>query len=262
MGSSFDRVINRNYRHLSDIDLQILQSIADDLSAVQNLSIGALAKRCNVSSSTILRMTRHLGFQGYSDFKYFLRHETNAGRSLADAQPRDHIRIVLEDVAQTAKQFQKSSQLTAVYSSMNTARKIYAFGTGYGQRLMLEDFCRCMQLIGMDVVLVPATGELRLIKQHMTREDLLIIASLSGSIDRYRDAFQSISIVGTTILSITNLGNNELASYTDYGFYFQNSLMLDGSNVSSTSFVTLHLVLHMLFEGYKDWLSQQNSANN
>lgn len=259
MGSSFDRVVNRNYRNLSDIDVQILQTVADDLSAVQELSISALAEQCNVSPSTILRMTRHLGFSGYSDFKYFLRHETGRrtglpGQSFDAGAP---VRVALEDIAQTARHFQKSAQLNEIYARIRDARKIYAFGTGYGQRLMLEDFSRCMQLIGIDVIQIPAVGELRLIKQHMRKDDLLIIASLSGCIDRFRDVFQAINIIGTTVVSITNLDNNELASFTDYSLYFQNSIMLDDLNVSSSTFVTLHLVLHLLIEGYKEWLLQR-----
>ena len=114
-----------------------------------------------------------------------------------------------------------------------------------------------MQLIGIDVIQIPAVGELRLIKQHMRKDDLLIIASLSGCIDRFRDVFQAINIIGTTVVSITNLDNNELASFTDYSLYFQNSIMLDDLNVSSSTFVTLHLVLHLLIEGYKEWLLQR-----
>ena len=64
-------------------------------------------------------------------------------------------------------------------------------------------------------------------------------------------------VVGSTVGSITNLDNNELASFTDYSLYFQNSIMLDDLNVSSSTFVTLHLVLHLLIEGYKEWLLQR-----
>lgn len=255
MGSTFDRIVNKNYRNLSDIDIQILQSLSEDLAQIQDMSIGALAERCNVSTSTILRMTRHLGFSGYSDFKYFLRHE--AARDNGQTSSGMPVRVALEDIAQTARLFQQSSQLDEVYERMRNARRIYVFGTGYGQRLMLEDFCRCMQLIGHDVVQIPATGELRLVKQHMRRNDLLIIASLSGCIDRFRDVFQAINIIGTTVVSITNLENNELASFTDYSLYFQNSIMLEDMNVSSSTFITLHLVLHLLFEGYKEWCANR-----
>lgn len=256
MGTAFDRIVNQHYRNLTDIDLQILQTIAGDLHAVQDMSIGDLADQCCVSAATIVRMTRHLGFAGYSDFKYFLRHENWSHASVVRAMSTmpDSLRMTSNDIVQTIKLFQRSNQLDDIYEAMNGSRKIYAFGTGYGQRLMLEDFCRCMQLVGYDVVLVPATGELRLVKQHLCQDDLLFIASLSGCVDRYRDVFQAINVIGTPIVSITNLENNELASYTAYSLYFQNSSMLDDVNMSSSSFLTMHLVLHLLFEGFKAWL--------
>lgn len=258
MGSSFDRIVNQSYRNLTDIDIQILQQVSDEMDLVPNMSIGELAERCNVSTATIVRMTRHLGFDGYSDFKYFLRHEAERGRGrrTSSIAVTSAAQTVAEDLAQTIRLFERTNQLEELYARMAAARKIYAFGTGYGQRLMLEDFCRCMQMIGRDVVMIPATGELRLVKQFLTRDDLLIIASLSGCVDRYRDVFQTINVCGTPIVSITNLGNNELASYTAYSLYFQNGNIFDDINMSSSSFVTMHLVLHLLFEGFKAWLER------
>lgn len=256
MGSSFDRIVNQSYRNLTDIDIQVLQKISDEMELVPQMSIGELAERCNVSTATIVRMTRHLGFEGYSDFKYYLRHESKLGRGKrrAASSATAASATVAEDITQTIRLFDRTNQLDELYARMAGARKVYAFGTGYGQRLMLEDFCRCMQMIGRDVVMIPATGELRLVKQYLGKDDLLIIASLSGCVDRYRDVFQTISVCGTPIVSITNLGNNELASYTAYNLYFQNGNIFDDINMSSSSFVTMHLVLHLLFEGFKEWL--------
>lgn len=256
MGSSFDRIVNQSFRNLTDIDIQILQQIADDLGAIPDMSIGELAERCNVSTATIVRMTRHLGFDGYSDFKYYLRHESRLGRGRQKDGTPTAARTLAEDITQTIRLFERTNQLDELYARMAGARKVYAFGTGYGQRLMLEDFCRCMQMIGRDVVMIPATGELRLVRQFLGRDDLLIIASLSGCVDRYRDVFQTISVCGTPIVSITNLGNNELASYTAYSLYFQNGNIFDDINMSSSSFVTMHVVLHLLFEGFKAWVER------
>lgn len=256
MGSSFDCIVNQSYRNLTDIDIQVLQKISDEMELIPQMSIGELAERCNVSTATIVRMTRHLGFEGYSDFKYFLRHESKLGRGKrrATSSATAASAAVAEDITQTIRLFERTNQLDELYARMAGARKVYAFGTGYGQRLMLEDFCRCMQMIGRDVVMIPATGELRLVKQYLGKDGLLIIASLSGCVDRYRDVFQTISVCGTPIVSITNLGNNELASYTAYSLYFQNGNIFDDINMSSSSFVTMHLVLHLLFEGFKAWL--------
>lgn len=258
MGSSFDRVVNQNYRNLTDIDIQILQQISDEMDLVPNMSIGELAERCSASTATIVRMTRHLGFDGYSDFKYFLRHE-GARKHIHKMEPASALsasQTVAQDLAQTIRLFERTNQLEKLYARIADARTVYAFGTGYGQRLMLEDFCRCMQMIGRNVVLIPATGELRLAKQYLGKDDLLIIASLSGCIDRYRDVFQNINLRGTPIISITYLGNNELASYTTYSLYFQNGNIFDDINMSSSSFVALHLVLHLLFEGFKEYTSR------
>ena len=46
-----------------------------------------------------------------------------------------------------------------------------------------------------------------------------------------------------------NLGNNGLTSFTTHGPYFQNGNISDNIKMPSSSPVSMHLVLHLLFEG-------------
>lgn len=255
MGSSLDKVINKSFRDLGEIDLRILQHIAANPACIQNESASELARACSVSAASVTRMAQKLGFSGYSDLKYFLRrelprHQPGEGNH---GQERDYVSILREDVGQTIKLFAGTAGKEEVFRKMDAARHFYAFGTGYGQRLMIEDFIRCMQSVGRSVELVSATGELRIAKQYMTPEDLMLIASFSGDISLYRDALNYINVVNIPVISITNLENNELASFTDFNFYYQMSDVMGDVNMSSSSYVPLHVTLHLLFEGYREW---------
>ncbi len=73
MGFKLDVVINENYSKLNTIDMYILTYIQNNLHECTSLSIAELAKRCNVSTATILRMAQKLNFSGYSEFKFFLK---------------------------------------------------------------------------------------------------------------------------------------------------------------------------------------------
>lgn len=60
--------INKNYDKLNASDMQSLTIIMDDLYAIKDMNIEELAKKCNTSKSTILRLTQKLGFSGFSEF--------------------------------------------------------------------------------------------------------------------------------------------------------------------------------------------------
>lgn len=70
-------LIHQHASKLSDLDNDIIQFIIEHSDEVIDLSITELADKVHISKSSILRLTKKLGFSGYSEFKYFLRQEQN-----------------------------------------------------------------------------------------------------------------------------------------------------------------------------------------
>ena len=67
-----DVLINKYYEKLNSNDLYILNYIKNN-PETSDVNITLLSKMCNSSTASILRMTKKLGFSGYSEFKYFLK---------------------------------------------------------------------------------------------------------------------------------------------------------------------------------------------
>lgn len=82
---------------------------------------------------------------------------------------------------------------------------------------------------------------------------MLFIASWSGNLDKYRESVVSLGIAGTSIVSITNFHKNELARIAPYNLYFQSTSIDEVMNINRSSYLTLHLVLHLLYDGYIDY---------
>ena len=83
--------------------------------------------------------------------------------------------------------------------------------------------------------------------------DLLFIASWSGNIDKYRDTLINLEELGIPMISITCLNNNDLSAMSKYNLYFQSSTMDKNMNINRSSYLTLHLILHLLYDGYIDY---------
>lgn len=71
------RLVFEKETELNELDLDILNYVLNHQQEVQTLGIMQLADVTHASKSSILRMTKKLGFSGYSEFKYFLRHKVN-----------------------------------------------------------------------------------------------------------------------------------------------------------------------------------------
>ena len=106
-------------------------------------------------------------------------------------------------------------------------------------------------------VIIPSSTELKILKKFMTQKDLLFIASWSGNIDKYRDTLTALSVLDLPIVSITSFNNNELSSLSKYNLYFQSTHVDLDMNVNRSSYLTLHLVLHLLYDAYIDYMDHK-----
>lgn len=59
--------------------------------------------------------------------------------------------------------------------------------------------------------------------------------------------------LGIPMISITCLNNNDLSAMSKYNLYFQSSTMDKDMNINRSSYLTLHLILHLLYDGYIDY---------
>lgn len=201
----------------------------------------------------MLRTTQKLNFSGFSEFKYFLKNDISS----TNQESIDMVEILNIDITQTLKVFQQNKQIKEICEMMDNAESIYAYGTGHGQRLMLQEFARCCLNVNKNIILIPTSTELKIAKKHMRKNDFLFIASWSGKIEKYRETLLNLEILGIPMVSITNLNNNELSAISKYNLYFQSTSIDKDLNINRSSYLTLHLVLHLLYDAYIDYLNHK-----
>lgn len=253
MGFKLDVIINENYSKLNSVDIHILTYIQNNPHVCTSLSIAELAKRCNVSTATILRTAQKLNFSGYSELKYFLKDDEkkNSPENINMAE------ILNQDISQTIRFFQQNKRVAEICRMIDTADTLYAYGTGHGQRLMLQEAARCFLNVNKKLMIIPSSTELKILKKYMSSRDLLFIASWSGNIDSYRDILVNLNVLGIPTVSITSFNNNELSSLSSFNLYFQSTHVDLDMNINRSSYLTLHLVLHLLYDAYIDYMDHK-----
>lgn len=248
-----DVLINKYYEKLNSNDLYILNYIKNN-PETSDVNITLLSKMCNSSTASILRMTKKLGFSGYSEFKYFLKSLT-ASKESQDLKTR--LEVLASDVEHTMKIFKNNNQLSETCDLLYNAKNIYAYGTGYGQKLMLQEFSRCMLNCGKNIIIIPAFTKFRIAVQNMKESDMVIIASLSGNARDIAELIHILNLKNIPILSITNFNDNTLSKLTPYNLYYQSSNINTEDSLNNSSYVTLNLLLNFIYEGYMDFIESK-----
>ncbi|MGG0717756.1 MurR/RpiR family transcriptional regulator [Robertmurraya massiliosenegalensis] len=237
-------LLNKYYDRLSENDLYVLDYISNHIEKCKQMSITELAEACAISKSSILRMTQKLGFSGYSEFKYSLKHELEL-----PTQNIDFTHMQLNEIEMTRKLFDSINK-TAIYEKINSANTIYGFATGWGQRNALEELSRHFILCKKKLFIIPAVKEFEILLPKIEKNDLVIFISLSGDVQNIVSLLRQLSIKKVPSLSITSFNNNHLAELSTFNIYYQSTDLGYYHSAEQKSFMGLFTVIDLLYRGY------------
>lgn len=247
-----EAIINEKYNLLNENELSIISYILQNKEETQNISITKLAETCHTSKSTILRLAQKLGFSGFVEFKYSIKQNIETSKNSHD----DIIGKLKNDIEITYKLFHQTD-VEKIVEKIYSAKRIYAYGTGWAQLNALNDLNRNFILSGKSSMVLQSKTELKLLLTELNNDDLIIILSKSGDSIELSEITNLLALKKIPVLSVTEFKNNDLASKTDYNLYFQSSMFYDKhrENTSKKTFVTVNLVLDML---YREYITYEN----
>lgn len=240
--------INKYYNQLNETDLHILKVIMSDTKSVEDMSIEVLAKKCTTSRTSILRFCKKIGFSGYSEFKSFLKWESQSKTSIND--PIDARKFIQTDFEATYFQLNDTNQIDEVVKKIKESNRVFVYGTGQAQQYCAREFQRLFMQIDKYIYVMMATEEFKLGTHHLDSSDLVIIISLSGNVDSIQDQLRILQSKGVPIASITNLESNPLASMSTYRLYAVSSPVDIHQNLVHNSFINFFVVVEYIFESY------------
>lgn len=244
-----EELINSNYKKLNENDIYILKYILQNKVECSNLGINELAKRCNVSKTTILRCIKKLEFEGYSEFKVYLKWRKN---DLNNNSNNNIIEKLTTDINQTINYF-KNRDFTEICKLIYNAEKIFVYGTGAPQRVVAQALKQTFFAVNKYLYVIEGEGEFEGLIDKITKKDIVIIISLSGNTVSLENSINQLSLKGIEYLSITKLINNNLSTKTPYNLYSTTSEFTLDNGKNYETFSIFYILIEVLFRHYVNY---------
>lgn len=231
---------------LSEIDT--LRYIDNNKEKVFDLSIQELAKISFVSTATIMRLCKKLGFSGFAELKYHLKEEINLSKENRKATTfRDILDQNIDGVVNTIPLIDEF-KVTSIVELLKTSVNVHFFGKGltstvleYGSKLLLSH--ARINTFYQDTHIAHIAADL------MTKNDLLFVASLSGNTHQVVRMAQIAKSRGATIVAITGSSDNALSKLADYCFNISSNNSTN-DDIDIISRIPILFVLNIILTTY------------
>ncbi len=234
--------IYERYKNLSDNEKAVINYIlkCDDLN---KLKLKNITQTLFLSSSTVIRACKKLGFDSFNEFKFSLinQNETET-ESINDSlgEVKDRIK---GDLLKTLELLTEE-KIDKFVNTIMESKRIYCIGYG-NSSMVTKELSRNLQLAGFWSLAPEEKYLIERIVEISDEDDLIIVVSLSGENESLNSRLLESKKNNVKIASITSYGGNNLEKLSDVCLYTHSSF---GKRKKIRSRLMLHTASNLVFE--------------
>ena len=219
-------VIKSHYNTFTRAEKHIADYVLESAKDVLYMSITELANACNVGDTSVFRFCRHLGMNGYQDFKVDLAQAVSEQNATPVVQgciveSNDSTDVMIQKVLNNnisalheTYQLIEPTTLTRTASWLCSAEHICFFGVGASSASALEAKNRFLRVCPR----VECTQDARMQLMRaslMTRDDVAILFSYSGATKETVNIAKAAKRSGARTICISRFSHSPLAEMCD-----------------------------------------------
>ncbi len=205
----------------------VAQLVLKDPSGFQKMPVTELAKRAGVSSPSVVRFCRSLGYEGLSDFKLKLAASLNAGVPFIhqSVQAGDNGETLIQKVLDNAIHTLNTFRNTVPVKTITRKGRLVFYGVGNSGFVAMDAEHKFFRM-GCTAHAY-SDGHLQIMAASMlNKADCLIIISNSGRSQDLLDATQIARAAGASTIAITASGSPlaqavQVHIPADHGEYYE-----------------------------------------
>ncbi len=219
--------LTEHYNELTDSEKKLTDYIISNIDSAIFMTVKTLASSSGVSVATVVRLTQHLGFDGYKDFRLYLASHNSIKRDFildfedkaTDAKSQinkvltasiDSIQLTLDTI--DYETLEKSANL------ISNASRILFFGLGTSYIVCCDAMLK-FQRVGKTVFTACDLHSATVILSSFKKNDLVIGISHSGKNKDTCSIMKLAKQLKIKTIALTTFLNSPICKYSDYLLY-------------------------------------------
>lgn len=227
---------NDHITELNDNERKIFEYVVRNIHTVKDMQIRALAAACYVSTTTIVRMTKKLGFSGYRAFTDSIRAtcQTLSRTEFPEVLwKREYSEEYLKNIIESVRVVSQE-KIQRFRAALDRRPTLCFYGVGLDREPARYAY-RLFTSLGYDTCCPTEDYEVTAALGRLRDGDVLFLFSLSGE---EREVLQLVERARMTcapaVATVTQSANNMLQSMSDIDFYvFTDQVRFQGMDLSS-----------------------------
>lgn len=235
-------------KHLTDLEETILEYIIENISDIQDMGVRAVAKETYTSPASVVRLSKKLGYSGFTDMYYTLlplvKKEELENSVMENTILDNNFSAIASNLSEetidqfNSKIFTKNQQYVFIYA------------TGFS-KIISEYIYKKLLVLGRKAIVASGSDSGGIFENNLDDIGCILVISKSGETEQVYTKLQKASEAGIFTISFTQDSNNRIAELSDLNIPIKDTHQLDDRNMlPNTFFPSVLLSFEFLLENY------------
>ena len=204
-------------------------------------SIQMLADELNVSTTTIFRMIKNLGYDSFKDFKYDLMYLKRESLNTFDLENIDVLELLQKQISETIN-YLKDIDIDSIVDTLINSKTVFICSLGMSQYIgrILEVK---LNLNNISTKLSDDSWIMFLETSKLTSNDTVIVLSKTGETGELIKIVNNCKLNGTSILLIGEIRDSTISSLCDHKI-FVSQVEEEGTDMDTR--LQMHIAINYL----------------
>ena len=255
-------LIKKYYSRLTKNDLKTFAHLIQNKEDFIKLNIEDFSKLTGISSSAIVKFSKKLELDGYSELKYMLKWD-DEDYNTYDIRQIDY---TYNDINLSMNMI-KNLDLDSLFQKIDKAKNIFILYTGFTQKNVAEELKRNLLNIDKLSYIVDIRYDFSLMNEKIEKGDIIFAISLNGENESLIDFIKALE-KKFTLVSITRLSSSGLSQISDFKLSFVTHIVYKYAKTTVISPISQFYVIidflilkYINYKSSKEALEDKNTKN-
>ncbi|MCC5895421.1 MAG: MurR/RpiR family transcriptional regulator [Alkalibacterium sp.] len=215
-------------KQLTKLENDILRYVVDNISDIQDMGVRAVARETFTSPASVIRLSKKLGFTGFTDMYYSLLPLVK--KSEYSEESSDSL-LVSQEISNLFVNCSQETMDTFIRTVlMNKEKYIFLYATGFS-KIIAEYMYKKLLTLGKKAMLASGSDSVGIFENNLNDIAVMLVVSRSGETEQVYEKLKKASEAGIFTISITQESENRIAKLSDLNIQIHDSHKLDDRNL-------------------------------
>lgn len=232
----------KNSDSLSKLEVECFHKLIETENLDPHCTIASLADFLLVSTTTIFRMAKKLGYRTFMEFRYDLLYQRRETMFNQNQDIQENSMQSLEKQLTNTIDLLKHTDMNAIVKEISQAASVLICSTGMNNYIA-KILAVKLSLMGIRTNYPEDQWFMYLEANNLKKEDIVIVFSRDGDTQTLLDVIKNAKICGNKVILITERKYSKMQELSDYVIYVSNGTN-EGYDIDSR--LSMHIAIEYI----------------